>query len=228
MDTWTDPHQPQTLGPSDQTCQILVAASRTHVARGFEVSRTLRPWLALARPRSWPRQTTGMGNEQLITTSASSATSLEPNVPPPRQTRVQSPTVPRRTEIPLDAGRSPSLGSQSQSQSKASPAKALEHLHVRTAHALRLQYLPDTYTLMRPSDRGPCHGTAATRRLGISCLHACPHTRGKSGCERANSYCSARLTLMLTPTLTPTLTEPGSLPQPSPSKRLSRAQTSCR
>lgn len=70
--------------------------------------------------------------------------------------------------------------------------------------------------------------TAATRRLGISCLHACPHTRGKSGCEHANSYCSARLTLMLTPALTPTLTQPGSLPQPSPSKRLSRAQSSCR
>lgn len=63
--------------------------------------------------------------------------------------------------------------------------------------------------------RVAAHVTAqqrSARRLGISCLQACPHTRGKSGREHANSYCSARLTLMLTPTLTSTLTEPGSLP----------------
>lgn len=55
---------------------------------------TIRPCsgLASARPRSWPRQTSGMGNEQLTT----SAPSLEPHFCPRsrRQTRVQSPTVP--------------------------------------------------------------------------------------------------------------------------------------
>lgn len=82
-------------------------------------------------------------------------------------------------------------------------------------HVLRLQYLPDTYYAAAPDGSQPMsrHGSEAPR-LGISCLDACLHTRGKSGCEHANSYCSARLTLMLTPTLTSTLTEPGSLPCP--------------
>lgn len=65
--TRTDPHQPQTLGPSDQTCRILAPLPRTHVDRGFALCRHWDPaiWptriLAAQKQREW-----GMGNSAQI------------------------------------------------------------------------------------------------------------------------------------------------------------------
>lgn len=102
-------------------------------------------------------------------------------------------------------------------------------------------------TLLRPTGRGPCHGNGRAKqnaacdrsthshshnhtipRLGISCLQRLsPHTW--------ELWSRARQLLLLGPShadaralLTAALTEPGPLPCPALSTRLSRAQLSCR
>lgn len=70
--------------------------------------------------------------------------------------------------------------------------------------------------LLRHGSRAPPAPAPPHHASVFRAYTPCPHTRGKSGCEHANSYCSARLTLTLTPTLTSTLTEPGPLTLPSP------------
>lgn len=202
--------------------------------RGFALSRLWPP--GSAHPRSWPRRTNRNGSREtsLLLFSLLSLTSRGGR-PPPSATVAVFPPVPRWTKLSSQAGRCQSRLLPVQYRPRANPDD-LKHACNSRHTDVRLQYLPDAYTLLRPTGRSPvtarqqsttCARTTAPR-LGISCLDACPHTRGKSGCEHANSYCSARLTLTLTPTLTSTLTEPGPLTLPSPSRRLSRAQLSCR
>lgn len=62
--TRTDPHQPQTLGPSDQTCRILAPLPRTHLGSRVCIAPILGP-CPFGRPRSWlpgRPKTMGMGD----------------------------------------------------------------------------------------------------------------------------------------------------------------------
>lgn len=128
----TDPHQPQTLGPSDQTCQILAAASRTHVDRGFCIVPTLGPWhppgiwlvLVLDPGHAKHRE---LGNEQLTDLFP-----LETQTPPPAAAVGYSsnlPRYPRGPELPSLAGRSPKCRLQVQRpvQRCQSSKKVLNH-----------------------------------------------------------------------------------------------------